>query len=45
MQRSQFSDIETFEAMKDTLVFEKPYSSSALWMRAAGENFEQVQKF
>jgi hypothetical protein len=31
--------------MKDTLVFEKPYSSSALWIRAAGEIFEQVQKF
>jgi hypothetical protein len=31
--------------MKDTLVFEKPYSPSALWIRAAGESFEQLQKF
>lgn len=45
LQRSRFPDIETFEAMKDTLVFEKPYSPSALWIRAAGESFEQLQKF
>jgi hypothetical protein len=28
----------------NTLVFEKPYSPSALWIRAAGEIFEQVEK-